>query len=101
MDFKEYAVEVGKTAKYYNGLNYTIMALGGEAGELLNEYKKHLRDSFPNDMLDKDRRIRMLLELGDILWYLTRTAYELDSSLEHVAQMNIEKLATRYGMKEV
>jgi NTP pyrophosphatase (non-canonical NTP hydrolase) len=34
-------------------------------------------------------------ELGDVLWYLSQIATELNLSLEQVAQLNIEKLFDR------
>lgn len=97
MNFNEYSSKVAKTAHYSNGLMYTVLALGGEAGELQNEYKKHLRDHTLEVIPNEDRRTRMLLELGDILWYTTRTAHELGSSLQEVAVMNVAKLEVRYA----
>lgn len=102
MTLDEYSSEVAKTAVYQGSLldrlNYTSIALGGEVGEYLNEYKKYLRVAVQDPVIPwGEPRTRMLLELGDVLWYLTRTAHELGSSLESIAQMNVDKLATRYG----
>jgi len=102
MTLDEYSTKVGETA-VYNGtplerLNYASVAMGGEVGEYLNEYKKYLRlNPYSHQLPDMATCHRMVLELGDTLWYLTRTANELGSSLEEVARMNIDKLATRYG----
>ena len=98
MTFKNYSSDAAKTMVFtgtqQDRLNYASVALGGEAGEYLNEYKKWLRTGTvkPYD----ERRDSMLLELGDILWYLNRVAVELDSSLEEVAIMNIVKLKERH-----
>ena len=34
-------------------------------------------------------------EAGDVLWYLTRLAAELNTSLAEIARMNVEKLYKR------
>ena len=34
-------------------------------------------------------------ELGDVLWYLSTLASDLDVSLEDIAQTNVEKLTSR------
>lgn len=104
MTFDEYSTQTDKT-RQYNGtpqerLSYVSIALGGEVGEYLNEYKKHLRTAKGLD--DNPRataRAYMLLELGDTLWYLSQVADELGSSLDEVAQLNVEKLMLRYSRK--
>lgn len=101
MTFNEYSLQVALTAKYPNnidsldGLNYVTIAIGGEVGEYQNEYKKHLRTTSTQHPVG-ERRERMLLELGDVLWYLARAAHELNSNLDEVAKWNIEKLKARY-----
>lgn len=102
MTFEEYSVKVEETVKYQGTpkecLTYASIALGGEVGEYLNEYKKWLRTPrLPIDTPQGAERQRMLLELGDMLWYLSRVAYELGSSIGNVAQMNVDKLRARYS----
>jgi len=77
----------------FDGLNYTVLALGGEAGETQNVLKKVIRDD--NSLLTAERRTQLLLELGDVLWYLVAAANELGSSLLQVAAMNEIKLIRR------
>ena len=71
-----------------------IMATGltGEAGEVMEHLKKFIRDG----RLDKEA---LKLELGDVLFYLTRTAQWAGFSLEEIAQGNIDKLEARYGKR--
>lgn len=106
MDFVEYAREADKTDKgepEIGRLGYLGLAIAGEAGELANEIKKHYRDDAPT-MIDApmfteptdERRVKVLLEAGDVLWYLNRLANRLNSSLEEIAQMNIAKLHERH-----
>ena len=47
-----------------------LLGLAGETGELLSEYKKHLRDGSAH-LLFKDR---VAEELGDLLWYVANVA---------------------------
>jgi len=77
----------------FAGLEYTMLALGGEAREAQNEVKKSIRDE--DSILTSDRRARILIELGDVLWYLVAAANELNSSLVQVAAMNEIRLRFR------
>jgi NTP pyrophosphatase (non-canonical NTP hydrolase) len=97
MTLNEYQDRAEATAFYRNRqcdpLQYVTIALAGEAGEFANEVKKHMRSG--RYTIDKDRRERMVLELGDVLWYLAAAASELDVSLDDVARLNLEKIASR------
>ena len=67
-----------------------LMGLSGESGEAIDLLKKHL---FHHHDLDKEK---LILELGDIAWYLAEAATSLDISLEEILTKNIEKLKKRY-----
>lgn len=67
-----------------------VMGLCGESGEAIDIVKKHLAQGHE---LDRDK---LVVELGDIAWYLAETAYALDVPLEDVLQRNIDKLRARY-----
>jgi NTP pyrophosphatase (non-canonical NTP hydrolase) len=69
-----------------------IMGLAGEVGELLNEYKKRLRDGEAHVHFED----RVKEELGDILWYVAETASKFGLKLEDVAQQNLEKTRSRW-----
>ena len=81
----------------YGQITPTLMAqvlgLCGESGEVAEKVKKLIRDK--EGMLSEVDRRELLKELGDILWYITAVAHLLDSSLEEVARLNNEKLASR------
>lgn len=70
-----------------------LLGMAGEVGELLNEYKKRLRDGDAHERF----RDRVLEELGDILWYVSETAGRFGLDLEDVARKNLEKTAARWG----
>lgn len=73
-----------------------LLGLAGEAGQLLAEYKKRLRDG-PGHVLFVDR---VAEELGDILWYVANLASKYDLDLDDVAQRNLRKVTSLYGSSE-
>lgn len=69
--------------------------LGGETGEVLELLKKEVRD-------DKEIHDDLLLELGDVLYYLTMITISHGFNLEDVIYANVKKLTERYNKnKEV
>lgn len=72
---------------------YCTLGLIGEAGEIAEKIKKIIRDK--NCEVSEEDRTLLVKEDGDCVWYSGALAVELDSSLEQVAQVNIEKLQSR------
>ena len=72
---------------------YPVLGLSGEAGELTNKVKIVFRDH--NGQMNAEQREQILHELGDVLWYVSRIADDLEISLSEVATMNINKLLSR------
>lgn len=104
MTFKDYQQIIEKTAVYPEdiGLAYCAMGLTGEAGEVADKIKKLYRDDnlhaidAPSEVvLIQERKMSIAKELGDVLWYITAMANEIDVSLEEIAQMNYDKLIKR------
>lgn len=95
MDLNTYQQKAKATAIYPEtiGLQYTILGLAGEAGEVANLYKKVLRDD--EGILTQEKRASLIDELGDVLWYLAMISEELDEDLETIAKYNLQKLARR------
>jgi NTP pyrophosphatase (non-canonical NTP hydrolase) len=69
-----------------------LLGLAGETGSLHTLYKKFLRDGDAFQL----RRQRWTEELGDILWYLSAVASQMEISLEDVAVSNISKTSSRW-----
>lgn len=67
-----------------------VMGLCGESGEVIDIVKKHLAQGHE---LDKEK---MILELGDVAWYLAEAATVLGVGLDEIFEKNIEKLKKRY-----
>lgn len=70
-----------------------VLGLVGESGEVAEKFKKLLRDN--RGKLTDENRAELKKELGDILWYVTSVSHLLGFSLEEVAKLNNEKLASR------
>ena len=73
-------------------IEYAAIAMGGEAGEVLNEIKKEMRDNTHRQELVRD-------ELGDTLHYLTHLARLYGYSLEDIMAANVQKLMRRDAAK--
>lgn len=69
-------------------IEYLALGLVSEAGEVAGKVKKALRDG----TWDVDK---VADELGDVLWYVSQLATELDIYLSDIAKMNIDKLQDR------
>lgn len=97
MELREYQVHAHKTAKQTEtqgtDVMVPILGLAGEVGELLNEYKKKLRDGEAHIRFDE----RVTEELGDILWYVAETATKFNLDLHEIAQHNLKKTRARFG----
>lgn len=73
---------------------YPTLGLANEVGEVIGKIKKIFRDK--NGVITDADREALKLELGDVLWYFTQIATELNLTLEEIADANIEKLWSRY-----
>lgn len=98
MNFEEYQSAARKTAHYprrLENLEYPTLGLAGEAGEVANIVKKIQRDH--GGVLNEDIRSKLKDELGDVLWYISACADELDLAMNEIAEYNVDKLAKRHG----
>ena len=97
MDISYYQVKAHSTSLNAEALGskwlYPILGIGGEAGEIVEKVKKLFRDK--NGVIDDEFKEALKKEIGDVLWYLAETCTQLDMSLEEVAGMNLDKLASR------
>ena len=97
MNFKEYQEKSKSTDK--NPTTKTedtvpksevipLLGLVGEAGVLLSEYKKKLRDG--EDYTGFKDHIKE--ELGDLLWYISNLATKFNLNLNDIAEDNLKKI---------
>jgi NTP pyrophosphatase (non-canonical NTP hydrolase) len=96
LDFDQYQREAGLSAIYpdrFDNLYYPALGLAGEAGEVCEKIKKIMRDK--NGRVSEEDQQLLVKELGDVLWYVSALADELDVFLGDIASTNIEKLLSR------
>ena len=69
------------------------VGLSAESGEFLEIVKKMVFQGKPwND----DNRKHLIIELGDVMWYVAQACMALDISFDEVIEGNIKKLEKRY-----
>ena len=91
MNFTEYqnlALAKAIYPKKYETI-YPALGLCGEAGEVAEKVKKSIRDglhNWPDEQFKED----LTKELGDVLWYISALASDLDISLNEKRKMKIE-----------
>lgn len=99
MQIDDYQTKTAATAFYPGSGTGNLTALAyvglglGEAGEIQGKIKKILRDD--EGVVTEQARIALAKEAGDLLWYVARLAAEISIPLETIAQMNLDKLASR------
>lgn len=93
--FNEYQIEaLSMAVPHIKGdINYGILKLNGEAGELAEKWAKLKRDH--NNELTSELKQAMLKELGDVLWYIAFLSEAFGMELSLIAEMNLEKLRDR------
>lgn len=93
MTLNEYQDFTHETAVYPSkyGLVYPSLGLAGEAGEAVEKVKKALRKG-GLDHLDRDG---FASELGDVLYYVARCAWDAGFTLDEIAKLNQDKLLDR------
>lgn len=101
MDFNSYQKEALRTDRVptHDGavdatsLIVPMLGLAGETGQLLSEYKKHLRDGEAHRLFKE----RVSEELGDLLWYVANVASKFGLSLSDIADANLAKVKQRWA----
>jgi len=69
------------------------VGINSEGGEIMEIVKKLMFQGKPwND----ETIYHLKRELGDVMWYITQCLIALDSSMDEIVSMNVEKLEKRY-----
>ena len=105
--FSEYQKLSKRTAIYPKHsddvvFSYLCLGLCGESGEIAEKVKKFIRDhggvggrAGEPWRLTKNEREALMLELGDVMWYIGQLSTELGVELSEVASANLKKLLSR------
>ena len=69
------------------------VGISAEGGEFMEIVKKMV---FQGKPYNDDNREHLIIELGDVMWYVMPACSALDVSIEDVVAGNVEKLKKRY-----
>ena len=74
-------------------LTTAAVGMSAESGEFLEIIKKMV---FQGKPWTNDNREHLIIELGDVMWYVAQACMALDISFDEVIKGNIKKLEKRY-----
>ncbi len=69
------------------------VGINAEGGEFLEIIKKMV---FQGKPWDDANREHLIIELGDVMWYVAQACMALDVSFDEVVERNVKKLESRY-----
>ena len=95
-NFVDFADRIGQLDREGANIERLLTAgvgINAEGGEFLEIIKKMVFQGKPwND----DNREHLIIELGDVMWYVAQATQSLGVSMEEVLDRNITKLSKRY-----
>ena len=95
-DYKSFIVSLDhldREGADINRLTTAAVGISAEGGEFMEIVKKMVFQGKPwNDA----NREHLIVELGDVMWYVAQACMALDVSFDDVVERNVEKLKARY-----
>ena len=76
-----------------NRLATAAVGISAEGGEFMEIVKKMV---FQGKPWNADNREHLIIELGDVMWYVAQACIALDVSFDDVIRGNVNKLEKRY-----
>ena len=95
-DFVSLADRLGELEREGSNIERLTTAgvgLAAESGEFLEIVKKMV---FQGKPWNNDNREHLIIELGDVMWYVAQACMALDISFDEVIEGNVKKLEKRY-----
>ena len=93
VDLSDRLVELNREGANIERLTTSGVGLAAESGEFLEIVKKMV---FQGKPWSDANREHLLIELGDVMWYVANACIALDVDFEEVIEMNVKKLEKRY-----
>ena len=93
VDFADRIGELDREGANIERLLTSGVGINAEGGEFLEIIKKMV---FQGKPWNEDNREHLIIELGDIMWYVAQATQSLGISMEEVLDTNIRKLSKRY-----
>ena len=93
VDLSDRLVELNREGANIERLTTSGVGLAAESGEFLEIVKKMVFQGKPwNDA----NREHLIIELGDVMWYVAQACMALDIDFDEVIKRNVQKLEKRY-----
>ena len=95
-NFVDFADRIGALDRQGANIERLLTAgvgINAEGGEFLEIIKKMV---FQGKPWNEDNREHLIIELGDVMWYVAQATMALDISFDEVIDTNINKLKKRY-----
>ena len=86
-------VELDRKGANIERLTTAAVGMSAESGEFMEIVKKMV---FQGKPWDEHNRKHLIIELGDVMWYVMQACKALDVSIEEVVAGNVDKLKKRY-----
>ena len=93
VDFADRIGELDREGANIERLLTAGVGINAEGGEFLEIVKKMV---FQGKPFNEDNREHMIIELGDLMWYVAQATQALGVSFEEVIETNVKKLEKRY-----
>ena len=93
VDFADRIGELDRQGANIERLLTSGVGINAEGGEFLEIIKKMV---FQGKPWNEDNREHLIIELGDIMWYVAQATQALDITFDQVIEMNVNKLKKRY-----
>ena len=93
VDFADRIGELDREGANIERLLTSGVGINAEGGEFLEIIKKMV---FQGKPWNEDNREHLIIELGDIMWYVAQATMALGISFDEVIATNVKKLEKRY-----
>ena len=93
VDFADRIGELDREGANIERLLTSGVGINAEGGEFLEIIKKMV---FQGKPWNEDNREHLIIELGDIMWYVAQACMGLDTTIDEIIEMNVDKLKSRY-----
>ena len=93
VDFADRIGELDREGANIERLLTSGVGINAEGGEFLEIIKKMI---FQGKPWDKDNKEHLIIELGDVMWYVAQACMALEISFDDVIERNVKKLEKRY-----
>ena len=93
VDFADRIGELDREGANIERLLTSGVGINAEGGEFLEIIKKMI---FQGKPWDEDNKEHLIIELGDVMWYVAQACMALEISFDDVIARNVKKLEKRY-----